>query len=198
LVSLRRRVPQPYVIECVLGRCSLATIAATVAKLLRDEERHVVVQINGFDYFDEHDLAALTDLATWSERVEVVGLDAFAQQLLPAPTTVDVRSAAERAVTHLSGVTVVTAINDGRPLDDNELDETLRLAKMAGRAIVTVDLRHVENLPPAQVLTVAETWSELQRSLRTMILVNATTLVAEQLRSGGVSGALGLTTDELM
>jgi hypothetical protein len=188
---------RPLVVECVLGRTSLASIASTVTALLRDEQRIVVLHVSGFDYFDEHDIAALQDLASWSDRLSVVGLENYAEHVLPAPARVDVRSTAERAVVHLSGVSVVTAIVDGRPLDAHELDEALRLAVTHGRGIVTVDLRYLETLSPAAALGIAETWAELQCALRTMILVNATALAAEQLRSSGVSGALGLAVEEL-
>lgn len=195
---LRRRQPTPRVIDFALGRTSLAAVAGEVMSLLRDPEQGVVINVTGFDYFDEQELTALNDLATWSARVQVIGLDSYADQLLPAPTTIDVRPLAERAVTHLAGVTVLTAIIDGRPLDDHELDAALGLARTGGRPIVTVDLRHLERLSPAQILSLAETSGELYRDLGTLILVNTTSHVAEQLRNAGLSGAVRMRVDELL
>jgi anti-anti-sigma regulatory factor len=193
---LRRRRTQPTVIEHIIGRSSLADLAAAVLRLLREPDRRIVVRVVGFDYFDQNDLAAIADLSTWSPRVDVEGLDSFADLLLPQQV-VDVRSAAERAVTHLSNVTVITAIVDRSPLDDREFEKALSLAVAGGRDIVTVDLRHLEQLSPAQLLAIAESSADVQRQQRTLILVNTTGVVAEQLRRGGQSAVLRMTVDDL-
>ena len=195
---LRRRHRLPTVIEYTLGHSSLASVAATVVKLLRDPDENIVVKVVGFDYFDEQDLTAISDLASWSPRVEVVGLDAFADMLLPPASVIDVRSMAERALTRLSSVAVVTVLVDGQPLTDHEFEDALQLALSAGPDILTVDLRHLAQLTPAQVLAIAEASAELHRQSRTLILVNTTTAVAHQLRRGGLSGALRMTADELI
>jgi hypothetical protein len=191
------RHARPPTIEFTLGRDSIADLGARVLDLLRDPEQVVTVRVVGFDYFDENDVTALTDLTTWSPRVRVVGLDSFADQVLvPTPKVVDVRTHAERAVTSFADVTVVTAICQGERLDDVGFDQALRLAYEARRGIVTVDLRHVEQLTPAQIVTLAELSADLHWDLRTLIVVNAGLVVAAQLRSAGLSGGLRMSIDE--
>lgn len=128
---LRRRRPPPRILDYTLGRSSLAAVAATVIDLLHDPHQLVVVQVSGFDDFDEDELAAINDLSTWSPRIHVRGLEDFAERLLPPPAVVDIRSHAERSVTHLAAVTVLTAVAGGRPLSDHELDAALQLALRA-------------------------------------------------------------------
>ncbi|MBV9291235.1 MAG: hypothetical protein JO222_02205, partial [Frankiales bacterium] len=103
--------------------------------------------------------------------------------------------AAERAITHLTGVTVVTATADGAPLGDHEMDEALRLAVRADRGIVTIDLRHVARLSPAQVLALAETSAELHADDRMLVFVNTTEAVGDQLRTAGLSGGPRIAAD---
>lgn len=189
---LNRRHRAPRVLRYVLGRSCLADCASAVVKALRDGTQDVVVQVSGFDYFDENELMALADIATWSPRIRVVGLDAYAELLLPTTTreSVDVRSRGERAVKNLTAVTVVTAMVDARPLDDHEWEHALTLAVRGARAIVTADLRHLDRFSPAQLLSLAEASAELARDLRTLVIVNATTATAEQVRNAGLSGEL--------
>jgi len=187
--SLPRR-PSVSVIDVTLGRSPIAAVAATVVQLLRDPGRTVIINVNRFSYFDEHDLAALVDLTTWSPRVLLIGLDRYAEIVLPTAPMIDVRSAAERAVSHLSSVTVVTAAPDGHPLDDHEFSVALAAAVAAGRATVAVDLRGVEFLSPAPLLALAETSAELRLTRNTLIIANAVRLVEEQIRLGGLSGGL--------
>jgi anti-anti-sigma regulatory factor len=127
-----------------------------------------------------------------------VGLDAFVDQVLPPgpPAVLDLRTDAERAVTHLTDVSVVTAITAGLPLSDDEFERALHLASQAGRSIVTIDLRHVDQLSPAQILALAEHSAELHHDIRTLIIVNATTVVAAQLRKAGLSGGLRMSIDD--
>ncbi|MBV9291979.1 MAG: hypothetical protein JO222_05965 [Frankiales bacterium] len=192
---LRRRQPRARVIDYTVGRTSLADVAASVFDALAVSRQRVCVQVNGFDYFDQDELTALTDMATWSPRVQIVGLESFVDHLLPAPRAVDVRSAAERAITHLSGVTVVTATADGAPLGDHEMDEALRLAVRGDRGIVTIDLRHVARLSPAQALALAETSAEMHADDRMLIFVNTTEAVGDQLRTAGLSGGPRIAAD---
>lgn len=196
---LRRRHRRPHRIPLHLGRSSLTEVRDRLAALLRDLDAHVVLDVVGFDYFDEQllaDLLALRDLD--ADRVVVRGLDGFAAALLPAgPTVLDLRPAAERAVTLLDSVVVLTAVSDGDVLDDDAWEQALALATAAGRPIVAVDLRAVAELSPRQLLALAETSAELHRALGTLMLVNAGAVTAAQLRTAGLSGGLRMAVDEL-
>lgn len=198
-MSARLRRLRRAVLPVHLGRTDLDELAATVRLLLASASEAIVLDVVGFDYFDEdalHALVAIGELAP--DRVEVRGLDAYASALLPdKPAVIDARTAAERAVSHLASVTVVTAVVDGAVLDDAGWSEAITFALSARRQLVTIDLRSVAELSPGQLLTLAEASAELWRDLRTLLLVNATGTVAQQLKVAGLSGGLRLSVDEL-
>ena len=182
-----------------LGHDEIDGLRAQLRQLLLDKSVHVTVEVVGFDYFDGNDLDALTTLVAGGEgRVELVGLDRFAAAIAPppapVPATVDVRSRAEQAVTVLSGVTVVSTLLAGVPLDEDEFMTALAIAVESGRGVVTVDLLSVDSLSPAQLLAVAELSGELHHDLRRLVLVNTSAIVAGQLRGAGLSGGLHMST----
>lgn len=196
---LRRHRSSPRVITYTLGRSSHDALVAAITRALSDPHQRVVVNVVGFDFFDIDELTALAELPSRFDRLTINGLDRYADQLVgDPPATVDVRSVAERAVTHLDAVTVVTAVVDGSPLDDGAWEQALQLALTAQRAIVAVDLRAVAQLSPAQTLTLAEASAELHRDLRTLILVNAGPETAAQLRTAGLSGGLRMSLEDLI
>jgi anti-anti-sigma regulatory factor len=188
--ALRRWHPRTRVISFHLGRTSLTALSAAVTDMLADPAISVVVEVNGFDYFDETELTKLVDLVAAEPRLSLHGLEQYADRLIAdAPGTIDVRSRAERAVLHLSSVTVVTGIVDGHPLDDSTWQEALCIAFDAGRPMVTVDLRALAALSVGQVLALAELSADLHRAGRQFLLVNVGHEVAAQIRQAGLSGA---------
>ena len=200
MAALLRRRPRVHTVPVNLGETSIPALAGHVRQLLTDPRAVVVLHVVTFEFFDEHTLAALTDLVDSDDRISLRGLDDYAETLLtaqaPAAEVVDVRTAAERSLTHLATVTVVTAVMDGQPLDDATWDDALTLARAAGRHLVTLDLRGFPALTAHQALSLAEFTADLERELRMMIVVNAPPRVADQLRVAGLHGALLLGTDE--
>ena len=193
------RRSDPAVIRVHLGRTSLTEVAAEVDAALADPRAHVTVRVEGFEYFDLESLSQLTALAERAaDRVEIEGLDLFACAVTGewSRPVIDVRARAERAVALLANVAVVTTVVDARILDDAELDAALNIALASGRDIVTLDLRNLGELTPGQSLAIAETSADLYRHLRQLILVNAGSDVARQLRRAGLSGGLRLSVDD--
>lgn len=201
MARLWSRRSDPAVIRVHLGRSDLTDIAERVENVLALPRGHVTLLVDGFEYFDGESLAQLTAIADQSpDRVEIKGLDLFASAVGGTATqlrpVVDVRARAERAVTLLGNVAVVTAVVDARILDDAELEGALKIALASRRDIVTLDLRNLAELSPAQALAIAEASADLYRSLRQLILVNASRDVARQLRRAGLSGGLRLSIDD--
>src|SRR5205807_7085680 len=123
-----------------LGETSIEELTARVRQLLVDRQAYVLLDVVGFEFFDEHTLEALTELIDSDDRIGVRGLDAYAETLLTAQThpddVFDIRTTAERCLIHLASVTVITAVASGQPLDDAVWDDVLTLAGSAGRHIV--------------------------------------------------------------
>ena len=193
------RRSDPAVIRVHLGRTNLTEVALEVDAALADPRARVTVLIEGFEYFDLESLGQLTALADRATgRVDIKGLDLFATAVggRPSRPVIDVRARAERAVALLANVAVVTAVVDARILDDAELETALNIALASGRDIVTLDLRNLGELTPGQSLAIAETSADLYRNLRQLILVNAGSDVARQLRRAGLSGGLRLSIDD--
>jgi hypothetical protein len=191
------------VLHVHLGRTDLVELGTAVEEILADRAAHVVIVIEGFEYFDLDSLGQLTAIADRPDgRVEIFGLDlygvALAGELGRGPDVVDIRPRAERAVVLLGQVAVVTCIVDGHVLDDAELFGALTLARQSRRNIVTIDVRNVAELSPAQSLAIAELSADLFRELRQLILVNAGSTVARQLKRAGLSGGLRLSVDDFI
>ena len=201
MARLWSRRSDPAVIRVHLGRSNLTEIAERVDNVLAMPRSRVTLLIDGFEYFDLESLAQLTAIAELStDRVEIKGLDLFASAVgggtSKSRPVIDVRARAERAVTLLGHVAIVTGVVDARILDDAELETALAIALASGRDIVTLDLRNIGELSPAQSLAIAETSADLYRSLKQLILVNAGSDVARQLRRAGLSGGLRLSIDD--
>jgi hypothetical protein len=199
IARLWSRRSDPAVVRVHLGRTNMAEVADEVKAALADPRSRVILLVEGFEYFDLESLAQLTSIADDAgDRVEIKGLDLFAnavggQQSRPV---IDVRARAERAVALLANVAVVTAVVDARILSDDELEAALNIALASGRDIVTLDLRNLGELTPAQSLAIAETSADLYHHLRQLILFNAGSDVARQLRRAGLSGGLRLSIDD--
>jgi len=200
MAALLRRRPRVRTVPINLGETSIEELTAHVRQLLLDRQAYVLLDVVGFEFFDEHTLAALTDLIDSDDRIGVRGLDAYAETLLipqaRSGDVVDVRTVAERCLIHLASVTVITAVASGQPLDDAVWDEVLSLAGSARRHIVTLDLRAFPNLSAHQTLSLAEFSADLERELRMLIIVNAASHVADQLRVAGLHGELLMGTDD--
>lgn len=200
MAALLRRRPRVLVVPVSLGVTSVGALADRVRELLSDRHVLVVLDVVTFEFFDEHTLAALTDLVDSDDRISLRGLDGYAETLLtaqaPQADVVDVRTAAERSLTHLANVTVVTAVTSGQPLDDATWDEALTLARDAGRHIVTLDLRAFPHLSAHQTLSLAEFTADLHHDHKVLMVVNAAPRVTEQLRVAGLHGELLMGTDE--
>ena len=177
--------PRTVIVPVTLGVSDLDDIRGEVRRILRRGRVRVVLDVVDFEYFDEQTLSALTDLAATDDRLELRGVDNYATVLLDAQAAgvVDVRSAAERMLTNLDMVTVITAARQNRPLDDLTWQEALSLAAAGGRAVVTVDLRDVDALSAHQLLTLAEFSADLARATMTLVIVNETGHLDRQLRT---------------
>jgi hypothetical protein len=199
IARLWSRRTDATVISVHLGRSNLNEVAARVDAALAETRARVTLLVEGFEYFDVESIAQLSAIAERAEdRVEIKGLDLFAHAVSgqAARPVIDVRARAERAVALLANVAVVTTVVDSRVLDDAEMETALNIALASGRDIVTVDLRNLGELTPAQSLAIAETSADLYRHLRQLILVNAGSDVARQLRRAGLSGGLRLSVDD--
>ena len=200
MAALLRRRLRVRTVPINLGETSIEALTHRVRQLLIDRQAYVLLDVVSFEFFDEHTLAALTELIDSDDRIGVRGLDTYAETLLTAQTrpedVVDVRSTAERSLIHLATVTVLTAVASGQPLDDATWDDALTLARTAGRHIVTLDLRGFANLTAHQALSLAEFTADLERELRMLIIVNAGSHVADQLRVAGLHGELLMGTGE--
>jgi hypothetical protein len=200
MAALLRRRPRVHTVPVNLGESSIAALADRVRQLLTDRNVLVVLDVVTFEFFDQHTLTALTDLVDSDDRISLRGLDDYAETLLtaqaPPAEIVDVRTAAERSLTHLASVTVINAVVDGQPLDDATWDDALTLARAAGRHMVTLDLRAFPALTAHQALSLAEFTADLVRELRMLIVVNAHPRVADQLRVAGLHGELLLGIDD--
>ena len=183
--------PRTVVIPVALGTTDLDDVRKQVARALRRRRVHVVLDVIDFEYFDETTVSALLDLAD-DDRVELRGMDNYASALLDAQpaTVVDVRSAAERMVTNLEMVTVISGTRQNQPLDDLTWEQALALATAGGRKVVTVDLRHIDALTAHQLLVLAEFSADLVHAERTLVIVNVTPHVDRQLRTCGLHGDL--------
>lgn len=196
MAALLRRRRSVHTFAVRLGETPLTELADHVRRALLDRHVDVVLDVVDFEYFDENTLTALTDLAGSDDRITLRGLDHYGESLLsPTQAVVDVRTTAERALTHLAAVTVVTAVVDDSRLDDASWDEALTLSLEARRPLVTLDLRGVPVLSAHQTLSLAEFSADLFHELRMLIIVNASTHVAAQLRVAGLHGRLLMRTD---
>lgn len=175
-----------------LGRDDMTEVARRCETAARGGD-DLVVEIVGFDYFDQDSLDALTRLVDRSMgHVVVRGLDDFVDAVCPQPLAiVDLRSVTERALRHLSSVSVVV----GRELDETSWELALEAADAAGRPIVTLDLLYVSELSPRALIDVGELSAQLQRNGRQLILVNANPTIAHQLERAGLSGGLRMSVD---
>ena len=200
MAALLRRRPHVHTLSINLGETSIPALADQVHQLLIHRHTVVVLDVVAFEFFDEHTLTALTNLVDSDDRISLRGLDDFAETLLtaqaPAAEVVDVRTAAERSLTHLATVTVITAVTEGNPLDDVTWDDALTLAHAARRQMVTLDLRGFLGLTAHQMFSLAEFTADLEREHRMLVVVNATPRVADQLRVAGLHGELLMGTDD--
>lgn len=182
-----------------LGRSSLDDVCDRATRLLVQPGARLVIDIVGFDYFDEASLDRLAELSVRSAgRIEVQGLDRYATHVLGTGVPHQLGSGeAERAVAQLTAVAVVTAVHEGRPLSDDEWEAALALGRDSDRPIVAVDLVGLTELSAAQVLALAELSADLDRTARRLFLLNAGPIVARQLKSAALNGGLWASTGEL-
>src|SRR4051812_29088671 len=116
MFSLLRRRHATTTIHVHLGRTDLVAFRDELARHLRRTRDQVTVEIVGFDYFDANDLDELNAVVEAGHgRVNVAGLDGYAEAIASVGEheSIDIRDRAERAVTLLGAVAVITVVVDG-------------------------------------------------------------------------------------
>lgn len=182
-----------------LGRTDLDVLAARAEAVLAHSRATVVLRMTSFTYFDSRMLDLLTGLMDRHVgRLRVEGTEQVAEALMPSEEQAEPGPRLDRAAVTMNNTVVVRLLVDGVPLSEPEVEAVLDRVTGLRQPLVAVDFLGVADLSPALCLALGELSGDLRHEGRTLLCVNVTPEVAENLRTAGLAEGVHVMPNPLL